>query len=191
MPIQHIEDSVLKSMKRGFGEQKTIKLLEYMKSKPNAFLRTSLIAGHPGESEESFTKLCDFMKGFKFDRFNTFHYSNEETTSAYTLEQISQDIIDERANILGAIAEENTQESLENMVGKTVTLVIDAESDEHEYLLSARPLNWAVDIDGEILINDTSDLPIEYGKLYIAKITELVGTQLLATLISEQLAVSN
>ena len=183
MPVQHIEDSVLKSMKRGFGEKKTIELLEYMKSKPNAFLRTSLIAGHPGESEESFTKLCNFMKAFKFDRFNTFHYSNEETTSAYTLEQISQDIIDERADILGAIAEENTQESLENMVGKTVTLVIDAESDEHEYLLSARPLNWAVDIDGEILINDTSDLPIEYGKLYVAKITELVGTQLLATLV--------
>jgi len=71
------------------------------------------------------------------------------------------------------------------MVGKTVTLVIDGESDEHEYLLSARPLNWAVDIDGEILINDTSDLPVEYGKLYEAKITELVGNQLLATLIKQ------
>jgi len=183
MPIQHIEDSVLKSMKRGFGEKKTIELLEYMKSKPNAFLRTSLIAGHPGESEESFQKLCNFMKAFKFDRFNTFHYSNEETTSAYKLEQIPQNTINERADILGAIAEENTQESLENMVGKTVTLVIDGESDEHEYLLSARPINWAVDIDGEILINDTSDLPVEYGKLYEAKITELVGTQLLATLL--------
>jgi len=183
MPIRHIEDSVLKTMRRGFGEKKTIELLEYMKSKPNAFLRTSLIAGHPGESDESFQKLCDFMRDFKFDRFNTFHYSNEETTSAYNLEQISQDVIDERADILGAIAEENTQDSLQNMVGKTVTLVIDGESDEHEYLLSARPLNWAVDIDGEILINDTSDLPVEYGKLYEAKITELVGTQLLTTLL--------
>ncbi len=185
MPIQHIDDGVLKIMKRGFGEKKTIELLEHMKSKPNAFLRTSLIAGHPGESDESFEKLCDFMKDFKFDRFNTFHYSNEETTSAYTLEQISQETIDSRADILGAIAEENTQESLQNMVGKTVTLVIDGESDEHEYLLSARPLNWAVDIDGEILINDTSDLPIEYGKRYVAKITERVGMQLLATLIKQ------
>ena len=185
MPIQHIEDSVLKSMKRGFGEKKTIELLEYMKAKPNAFLRTSLIAGHPGESEESFIKLCDFMKAFKFDRFNTFHYSNEETTSAYTLEQISQDIIDERANLLGEIAEENTLTSLEAMVGKTVIVVIDGESDEHEYLLSARPLNWAVDIDGEIFINDTSDLPVEYGKRYVAKVTELVGSQLLATLIKK------
>jgi len=183
MPIQHIEDSVLKSMKRGFGEKKTIELLEYMKSKPNAFLRTSLIAGHPGESDESFEKLCAFMKDFKFDRFNTFHYSNEETTSAYTLEQIPQAVIDERADILGEIAEENTLTSLEEMVGQTLTVVIDGESDEHEYLLSARPLSWAVDIDGEILINDTSDLPIDYGKRYQAKVTELVGEQLLATLI--------
>jgi tRNA A37 methylthiotransferase MiaB len=126
------------------------------------------------------------MKDFKFDRFNTFHYSNEETTSAYTLEQIPQAVIDERADILGEIAEENTLTSLEEMVGQTLTVVIDGESDEHAYLLSARPLNWAVDIDGEIFINDTSDLPVEYGKLYEAKVTELVGTQLLATLIKPQ-----
>jgi len=183
MPIQHIDDSMLKIMKRGFGEKKTIELLEYMKSKPGAFLRTSVIAGHPGESEESFQRLCNFMETFAFDRFNTFHYSNEETTAAYTMEQIDEDTIDKRAQILGEIAQDCTLRSLEKMVGKAVTLVIDGESDEHEYLLSARPLQWAVDIDGEILINDTSDLPITYGKRYEAKITELVGNQLLATLI--------
>jgi tRNA A37 methylthiotransferase MiaB len=131
------------------------------------------------------------METFEFDRFNTFHYSNEETTSAYKLEQIDEETIDHRAQTLGAIAEESTHKSLEKMVGRTVTVVIDGESDEHEYLLSARPLIWAVDIDGEILINDTSDLPVEYGKKYEAKVTELVGEQLLATLISEQLVVSN
>ena len=183
MPIQHIEDSVLKTMKRGFGEEKTIALLEYMKSRPNAFLRTSVIAGHPGESDENFEKLCTFMEEFGFDRFNTFHYSNEETTTAYNMDQVTQGVIDVRADRLGAIAEASTLTSLENMVGQTLSLVIDGESDEHEYLLSARPLNWAVDIDGEVFINDTSDLPVEYGKVYEAKITELVGTQLLATLV--------
>ena len=184
MPIQHIDNGVLRSMKRGFGEDKTIELLERMKSKPDAFLRTSVIAGHPNESDEDFEKLCKFMREFKFDRFNTFHYSNEESTSAYKMEQIPQETINQRAEILGAIADDTTQESLENIVGKTVTLVIDGESDEHEYLLSARPLNWAVDIDGEILINDTSDLPVEYGKIYKAKITKLVGRQLLGTLLN-------
>jgi tRNA A37 methylthiotransferase MiaB len=86
---------------------------------------------------------------------------------------------------LGRIAEEATLKSLEAMVSKKVELVVEGESEEHEYLLSARPLIWAVDIDGEILINDTSDLSIEYGKVYEANITELVGDQLLATLVKQ------
>jgi ribosomal protein S12 methylthiotransferase RimO len=184
MPIQHIDDRILKTMKRGFGEEKTIELLEYMKSKPGAFLRTSVIAGHPGETRESFEKLCDFMENFGFDRFNTFHYSNEESTAAFTMEQLPQSVIDERAEILGEIAERSTIASLKKMIGQTVTLVIDGESDEHEYLLSARPLLWAPEIDGEILINDTNDLPIEYGKTYQAKITELAGDKLLASLLT-------
>jgi len=184
MPIQHIDDTILKTMKRGFGERKTIELLDYMKSKPNAFIRTSVIAGHPGETQESFEKLCNFMETFGFDRFNTFHYSNEETTSAFAMDQIPQETINKRAEILGEIADRSTIASLEKMIGKTVAVVIDGESTEHEYLLSARPLSWAVEIDGEMLINDTSDLPIHFGKRYQAKITELVGEQLLATLIS-------
>lgn len=182
MPIQHIDNNMLKVMKRGFGESKTIELLKHMKSKDGAFLRTSLIAGHPGEDEESFNKLCDFMKEFKFDRFNTFGYSNEETTSAYNMEQIDQEEIDSRVEILGEIAEQNTIESLEKLIGTKVKVVLEGQSEENEYLYSARPLDWAVEIDGELLINDTSDLPIEYGKEYDAHITQLVGEQLLATL---------
>ena len=184
MPIQHIDNQLLKTMKRGFGEKQTIALLEHMRSKPNAFIRTSVIAGHPGENEESFTKLCAFMEAFGFDRFNTFAYSNEETTTAYTMEQIPQEVIHARTATLGKIAERSTHKSLEEMVGKTMDVVIDGESDEHAYLLSARPLQWAVDIDGEILVNDTSDTPISFGQTYRAKITELAGEQLLATVIA-------
>ncbi len=186
MPIQHIDDRMLRTMKRGFGEAKTIELLERMKSKKNAFIRTSVIAGHPGESEEQFEKLCRFMEEFGFDRFNTFHYSNEEDTSAYTMEQIPQAIIDSRAERLGTIAETSTQTSLQAMIGQTLPLVIDGPSDEHEYLLSARPLNWAVEIDGEILVNDTNDVPVEYGEIYEAVITELAGEKLLAKLLLEK-----
>ena len=183
MPIQHIDDRMLKVMKRGFGEVKTVELLEYMRSKKDSFVRTSVIAGHPSEDSKSFEKLCAFMEAFGFDRFNTFHYSNEETTSAYSMEQIDDEVINQRADMLGAIADSSTLHSLQNMVEKELTVVVEKESDEHEYLLSARPLLWAVEIDGEILINDTSDLPIEYGKRYHAKITQLAGEQLLATLI--------
>ncbi len=186
MPIQHIDDGMLRTMKRGFGEEKTRALLDHMKSKKNAFIRTSVIAGHPGESEEQFEKLCTFMEAFGFDRFNTFHYSNEEDTSAYTMEQIPQEIIDARAERLGAIAQKATEASLDRLVGRQIDLVIDGESSEHEYLLSARPLTWAVEIDGEILINDTNDLAIEYGEIYRAHITERAGDKLLATLFNEE-----
>jgi ribosomal protein S12 methylthiotransferase RimO len=186
MPIQHIDDRMLKTMKRGFGEAKTRELLEHMRTKPDAFIRTSVIAGHPGEDDAAFEKLVRFMETFGFDRFNTFHYSNEEDTHAYTLEQIPQEIIDRRAETLGAIAEESTLRSLERLVGTTLTAALDGESDEHEYLLSARPLNWAVEIDGEILINDTNDLPITYGKAYRVHITGIAGDKLLGTLLNEE-----
>ena len=182
MPIQQIDDGILKMMRRGFGEKKTIELLEYMKSKKDAFIRTSIIAGHPGESDEAFKRVCDFMREFKFDRFNVFFYSNEETTPAFTMKPVPQEIIEERIEVLEAIAEETTKASLEKMLDKTITVILEGESDEHEYILSARPTLWAKDIDGDILINDTSDLEIVFGALYEAKITQLAGDRLLGTL---------
>jgi len=184
MPIQQIDDGILKMMRRGFGEKKTIELLEHMKSKKDAFIRTSIIAGHPGESDEAFERVCDFMRAFKFDRFNVFFYSNEETTPAFTMKPVEESVIEERVEVLEEIANETTQISLKNMVGKTIEVILEGESDEHEYILSARPTLWAKDIDGDILINDTSDLEILFGKIYQAKITEIAGDRLLATLIS-------
>ena len=183
MPIQQIDDGILKLMRRGFGEKKTIELLERMKSKKDAFIRTSIIAGHPGESDEAFERVCDFMRKFKFDRFNVFYYSNEETTPAFTMKPVEDEVIENRVELLEVIANETTKISLEKMLGKTIQMILDGESDEHEYILSARPTLWAKDIDGDILINDTSDLEIVFGGIYEAKITELVGDRLLGTLI--------
>ena len=182
MPIQQIDDGILKLMRRGFGEKKTIELLEHMKSKKDAFIRTSIIAGHPGESDEAFNRVCAFMREFKFDRFNVFYYSNEETTPAFTMKPVEKEIIEERVSILEKIANATTLYSLEKMLGKTIPVILEGESDEHEYILSARPTLWAKDIDGDILINDTSDLEILFGKIYQAKVTEIVGDRLLATL---------
>jgi ribosomal protein S12 methylthiotransferase RimO len=183
MPIQQIDDRILKLMRRGFGEKKTIELLEHMKSKKDAFIRTSIIAGHPGESDEAFERVCGFMREFQFDRFNVFYYSNEETTPAFTMKPVADEIIEKRVEVLEVIADETTHKSLENMLGKTISVILEGESDEHEYILSARPTLWAKDIDGDILINDTSDLEILFGKIYQAKITEIAGDRLLGTLL--------
>ena len=183
MPIQQIDDGILKMMRRGFGEKKTIELLEHMKSKKDAFIRTSIIAGHPGESNKAFERVCDFMKEFNFDRFNVFFYSNEETTPAFTMKPVEEEVIEERVEILEEISNETTKKSLENMIGKPINVILEGESDEHEYILSARPTLWAREIDGDLLITDTSDLEIIFGGLYEAKVTELAGDRLLATLV--------
>ena len=183
MPIQHINDDMLRMMKRGFGKDKTIELLDFMRGLPNSFVRTSFIVGHPDETEEMFEEMCEFAASFGFDRINVFSYSDEETTPAYDMSnKISDELISSRAQTLGDIASECTQKSLQAEVGKETEIIIDGESNEHEYLLSARKTIWAPEIDGEIYVNDrTGDEELEFGKIYKAKVTDLVGNILTAT----------
>lgn len=187
MPLQHITPSMLKIMKRGKGVEQLNELMNHMKRKPNSFVRTTFIAGHPGETEDDFETLCSYVENFKFDRANVFSYSDEEGTTAETrTDKVDQELIDERAEILGEIISQTTQESLENEVGKTFEVYIDGESEEHEYLLSARKTIWAPSIDGEIYINDNElreGEQIKFGQIYTVKVTELVGDKLLATVI--------
>ena len=187
MPLQHITPSMLKIMKRGKGVEKLNELMNHMRSKPNSFVRTTFIAGHPGETVEDHEALCKYIEEFKFDRANVFSYSTEEGTSAAeSKELIEQEIIDERAEIIGEIIALTTQESLENEIGKVFEVYIDGESDEHEYLLSARKTLWAPDIDGEIYINDNEleqGNQIKFGQIYTVRVTELAGDKLLATVL--------
>ena len=187
MPLQHITPSMLKIMKRGKGVEKLNDLMNHMRSKPNSFVRTTFIAGHPGETVEDHEALCKYIEEFKFDRANVFSYSTEEGTSAAeSKELIEQEIIDERAEIIGEIIALTTQESLENEIGKVFEVYIDGESDEHEYLLSARKTLWAPDIDGEIYINDNEleqGDQIKFGQIYTVRVTELAGDKLLATVL--------
>jgi len=184
MPIQHINDNMLRLMKRGFGKDKTVELLEFMRDLPNSFVRTSFIVGHPHETQEMFDEMCEFAATFGFDRINVFDYSDEETTSAYDMsDKIPDEVRAERAQILGDIARECTLKSLNAEIGQECELVIDGESEEHEFLLSARKLIWAPEIDGEIYVNDrTNDASeLEFAKVYKAKITDIVGDILTAT----------
>lgn len=183
MPIQHIDNDMLKIMKRGAGRDTTESLLAAMRKLPDSFVRTSFIVGHPGETEERFEAMCAFARTFGFDRINVFAYSDEEGTSAFERsDKVDPGTIEERAEILGAIAEEAKTASLKQMIGSEITLVIDGESDEHAFLLSARDLRWAPEIDGEIYVNDNAlDTDLRFGVPYRAKITDLIGDTLTAT----------
>ena len=182
MPIQHISDSMLKIMKRGFGREKTDALLQAMKALPNSFVRTGIIVGHPGETAESFQELCDYVRDFKFDRVSLFNYSHEEGTSAFDMAEIDDETKEKQLETLQDIVDEIHEEKLQDMVGKTFDVVVDGSSDEHEYLLSAKAVLWAPEIDGEIYINDNEVEDFKLGEIYQATITDVAGSILLATL---------
>ena len=185
MPLQHISNKMLKLMRRGSGKERILELLDRMKSKKNSFIRSTFIVGHPGESKEDFNELCEFVKNQKFDRANVFSYSDEEDTHSFNMkDKLSQEVIDSRAEILGEIINKTTKEALKKDIKKEFEIVIEGKSQEHEYLLRAKKLMWETDIDGEILVNDSEIKNLEFNKIYNAKITEIVGDKLLATVIS-------
>ena len=185
IPLQHISSSVLKIMKRGKGAEQLKELMQHMKDMPNSFVRSTFIVGHPSETEADFEELCQYLKEYKFDRVNVFSYSDEDGTIAYDLkDKIPQEVIDQRAETLGDIITQITQDILESELGKEFEVVVDGQSSEHEYLLSARKLSWAPEVDGEIYINDKEiQEEIKFGKIYTARMTELSGDKLLATII--------
>lgn len=155
MPIQHISESMLKRMKRGVGREEHIKLLEAMRATPNSFVRTTVIVGHPQESEEEFNELCEFIKEFRFDAINVFAYSSEEGTSAYEMEgHIPSKVINSRIAKLNKIITSQQKERRKAMLGKRLEVIVEGKSEVSEYFYSARCLNWAPSIDGEILVNE-------------------------------------
>ncbi len=182
MPIQHINDEMLKRMKRGANSRRIKELLHMMREAKDSFLRTGFIVGHPQESDGEFEELCEFVKEFDFDRVSIFAYSDEEDTLAFEMEdKIPQEIIDKRVELLNEIVENKITKSLEKEIGRETTVVIEGESSEHELFYGAKKLIWDREIDGEILINESLIGELQIGKCYKAKATQLAGDKLLAT----------
>jgi ribosomal protein S12 methylthiotransferase RimO len=185
IPIQHISDKMLKIMKRGSGEKRLREILSLMKSFDNSFVRTSVIVGHPGESDEDFDKMCTFLKEYEFDRVNIFAYSHEEGTTAYEMEQIPQKVITKRIKKLEKIVSKTTVKSLKKDLGKIVKVVLQGKSSEGEFFYGAKKLSWAEDIDGEILINDSEIKDLEVGNIYLAKMEDVVAGRLMGKIINK------
>ena len=187
MPIQHISDSLLKTMRRGSGADVIKHQLSIMRDAPDSFVRTSIIVGHPTESDEDFDELVKFLQEFRFDRINIFAYSDEEGTKAKSMDdKIPLEVVEKRIAILNEIIEAQTIESLKDEIGKEIEIIAQGESSEHEYFIGAKKSIWAEDIDGEILINDKEiDEEIEFGKSYIATIEDIAGDKLVGKIIRE------
>nr|WP_314470367.1 30S ribosomal protein S12 methylthiotransferase RimO [uncultured Campylobacter sp.] len=179
MPIQHASDKMLKIMRRGSGTARIKELLNLMKKAPDAFLRTGVIVGHPGESEAEFDELCAFLQEFKFDRVSAFAYSKEEDTLSYEMEQVPAKIISKRLSKIEKITRAAIETSFAQELGKKFIVSLEGESSEGEMFYAAKKALWDKDIDGEILINESDVEQLETGGRYWCEITQVAGSQAL------------
>lgn len=156
VPIQHVSDNILRNMARArSGEQVKSVLERIRKAIPDAVIRTTLIVGFPGETDENFNELKEYVEEFKFDYAGVFKYSREEDTVAHNLpNQIPEEIKEKRyaelVNLQSAIVEEKNKKYL----GKEIEVLIDGVSSESEYLLEGRTRGQALEIDGKVLTTD-------------------------------------
>ena len=169
IPLQHISDSVLKSMKRGFGKEKINRLLKDFRERvPGMAIRTTLIVGYPGETEENFQELKQWVTDMRFDRLGCFTYSHEENTTAYLLEDdVPEDVKMQRANDIMEIQSQISWELNQEKIGKEFKVVIDRK--EGSYFVGRTQFD-SPDVDNEVLINAEKDY-IRTGDFSTVKIT--------------------
>ena len=170
IPLQHISDPILKSMRRGTTQKKTTDLIENIrKILPEIALRTTLIVGYPGETDADFKTLKQWVKAMRFERLGCFTYSHEENTHAHQLEDnVPQEIKQERANEIMKIQSEISWEQNQKKVGKIYRCVIDRKQGEH---FVGRTEIDSPDVDNEVLI-DAKKYYLKLGDFTDVEITD-------------------
>jgi ribosomal protein S12 methylthiotransferase len=182
IPLQHISDSILKSMRRGTTQEKTTKLLQNFRSAvPNMTIRTTLIVGYPGETEEDYQTLKRWVQEMRFERLGCFTYSHEENTHAYNLEDdVPEEVKQERANEIMEIQSQISWELNQEKIGEVFKVVIDRK--EGNYFVGRTEFD-SPDVDNEVLI-DASKTYLKTGEFTTVKITDAADFDLYGEVIN-------
>jgi ribosomal protein S12 methylthiotransferase len=164
IPLQHISDNVLRSMRRGVTGNQTRTLLNELRTRiPGITLRTTFMVGYPNETEKEFEELCEFIRETKFDRIGTFTYSVEENTSSFVLgDPVSKNVKEKRKDILMEIQKEISLKNNSIFVGKKLKVLVEAL--EGDFYIG-RSYRDAPEVDGEVLI-DKRDNKLNIGDFY-------------------------
>ncbi|MDO4229385.1 MAG: 30S ribosomal protein S12 methylthiotransferase RimO [Capnocytophaga sp.] len=178
IPLQHISDAILKSMRRGTTKEKTTRLLkEFRERIPEMAIRTTLIVGYPGETEDDFNTLKEFVKQMRFDRLGCFTYSHEENTHAYNLEDnVPEEVKMQRANAIMEIQSQISWELNQEKIGKTFRCLIDRK--EGNYFIGRTEFD-SPDVDNEVLI-DAKKFYVKTGDFINVKIIDAMDYDLYA-----------
>ena len=184
IPIQHCNGDILSRMNRWGDTEKLEALFAHIREKvPNVVLRTTLITGFPGETEEQFEELAEFVKRVRFDRLGCFAYSREEGTKAYSFpDQIDEETAAHRADIIMEQQMLISCENNENLMGAELTAVVEGFDKFGECWFGRTPLD-APDIDGKVFF--TSDKPLNIGDYVKIRITDTLDYDLIGEVISQ------
>src|SRR2546425_7499564 len=186
VPLQHASPTVLKRMKRGSGGDLLLRSIEKMRRMiPDLTLRTSFIVGFPGETEEEFEELCDFVRSAQLDWMGAFGYSDQEGAGAYGMEKkISAREIERRRKHLMQIQRQISKSKKTALVGEEFDLLLEGTSEETDLLLEGRTAMHAPEIDGKVFVNDIPDgLEPRPGEFYRCQITEAHDYDLVARIL--------
>ena len=181
IPLQHISDKILKSMRRGTTQAKTTKLLQqFREAVPNMAIRTTLIVGYPGETEEDFQILKQWVEAMRFERLGCFTYSHEENTHAYNLEDdVPQEIKQARANEIMELQSQISWELNQAKIGQTLRVIIDRKEGQH---FVGRTEFDSPDVDNEVLI-DATKVYLKTGEYTTVTITDAADFDLYAEVV--------
>jgi ribosomal protein S12 methylthiotransferase len=186
VPLQHASASVLKRMKRGGGADVFLRSISKMRrTVPDLALRTSFIVGFPGETENEFEELCDFVREAQFDWMGAFAYSDQDGAGAYSFDKkLSPREIEGRRKHLMRIQRQISKKKKKALVGREFDLLLEGESEETELLLEGRTPMHAPEIDGKVLVNDfPEEIEPQPGHFYRCQITEAHDYDLVAKIL--------
>jgi ribosomal protein S12 methylthiotransferase len=170
MPLQHASSNMLKIMRRGITKEKTIDLVNEIRQRvPEIAIRTTLITGHPGETEEDFEEMCSFVADMKFDRLGVFTYSHEENTHSFSMEDsIPAEVKQERANQVMEIQEQISYDLNQEKIGQTFKVLFDRKEAGH---FIGRTEFDSPEVDNEVLIDAKSEY-VRVGDFAMVKIND-------------------
>ncbi len=184
LPLQHAHPDVLKRMRRGGSGETHRKLLDrFRAAMPDGALRSTFIVGFPGETDDEFEALLDFVREVRFDHLGVFTYSHEESTPAHVVaDDVPEEVKEERRERLMQMQREIAAEANQRRLGRTVEVLVEGAHPETEHLLVGRTRGQALDVDGQVLINDGQAAA---GSFVRVELTEVAGYDLVGRIVGE------
>jgi len=185
MPIQHINSQILKAMRRSTSKEEIVAIITKLRREiPDVVIRTSLIVGFPGETEEQFQELVHFIQEHPLDNVGIFKFSREPDSAAYSLpDQVTEEEKNRRYEHLMQVQQRMVKKQLENMIGRKVSCFIEAYHPESPLLMVGRHKGQCPDIDGQVIINDGRKVKA-FGRLHSVEITAVAGYDLVGRVVS-------